>query len=122
MSLSNYLEDALLDHVTGNATYTAPANIYVKLHTGDPGEAGTANAATETTRVLITFDASSSGTAAQSNTPSWTSVSTTETYSHISLWDNLTVGNCLGSGALTASKAVTAGDNFELSSTDWTLD
>jgi hypothetical protein len=27
-----------------------PTNVYVKLHTGDPGEDATSNAATETTR------------------------------------------------------------------------
>lgn len=119
MTMSNYLEDAVANALRGGGngtSFTAPAAIYAKLHTGDPGEAGTANAATNTTRQAITFGASSGGVITSSALVEWTSVSTTETYSHVSLWDNSTAGNCLGSGALTASKAVTAGDTFQLPS------
>lgn len=125
MSLSNYLEDAIANALRGGGngtSFTAPANVYAKLHTGDPGEAGTSNAAGETTRQAVTFAASSGGVISLSNTPTWTSVSTSETYSHVSLWDNSTAGNCLGSGALTASKAVIAGDTFTLSALTVTLD
>ncbi len=114
MSFSNFLEDELLDHVFGGAAYTAPTNIYVKLHTGDPGEDCTANAATETTRVEATFGTSSGGTISNDAAVEWTNVSTTETYSHGSLWDNSTAGNCLGAGAFGSSVAVTAGDNFTI--------
>lgn len=119
MTISNYLENAWANTIRGGGngtSYTAPAAVYVKLHTGDPGEDGTANAAGNTTRQAITFGASSNGVITSSALVEWTSVSTTETYSHVSLWDNSTAGNCLGSGALTASKAVTAGDTFQLPS------
>jgi hypothetical protein len=122
MSLSNYSENRLLDAALGVATATAPAAVYVKLHIGDPGEDGTANPAGNTTRQAITFAAASGGTSTSSSQPSWTSVSTSETYSHVSLWDSLTVGNCIGSGALAASKAVIAGDTFQLTSVTVTLD
>lgn len=125
MSLSNYLENAFGNALRGGGagtSYTAPANVYAKLHTGDPGEDGTANAAGNTTRKEVTFGAASGGVISLSNTPSWTSVSTTETYSYVSLWDNSTAGNCLGSGALSSSVAVTAGDTFTLSALTVTLD
>lgn len=125
MSLSNYLENAIGNALRGGGagtSYTAPAAVYAKLHTGDPGEDGTSNAAGNTTRQAVTFGAASGGVISLSNTPSWTSVSTTETYSHISLWDNLTTGNCLGSGALSSSVAVTAGDTFTLSALTVTID
>lgn len=118
MSFSNYLEDELLDHVFAPAAYTAPSNIYVKLHTGDPGEAGTSNAATHTTRVEVTFGTASSGTISSDAEVSFTSLAGTETISHFSLWDNLTAGNCLGAGALSASKSVTAGDTLTFASGD----
>ena len=118
---SNYLENAALDHILGTSAMTSPANVYVKLHTGAPGEDGTGNAATETTRVVITFGAAASGTATSNVDVDWTSVSTTETYSHFSLWDNLTAGNCLAVGALSASKAVTAGDDFQIASGNLTV-
>jgi hypothetical protein len=119
MSISNYLENAWANSIRGGGngtSYTAPANVYVKLHTGDPGEDGTGNAAGNTTRDEVTFGAASDGVITSSALVEWTNVSTTETYSHISLWDHATAGNCLAAGALSASKSVTAGDTFQLPS------
>ena len=119
MSMSNYLEDTVANVLRGGGNgvnFTAPTNVYVKLHTGDPGEDGTANAAGNTTRQAVTFGASSGGVITSNADVTWTAVSTTETYSHISLWDNSSAGNCLGSGALAASKAVNSGDTFTISS------
>lgn len=119
---SNYLENEVVDHVLGTGSYTAPSNVYVKLHTGDPGEDGTANAASNTTRQEATFDAASGGSADLSATVSWTSVSASETYSHWSLWNNSTAGNCLLKGALDSPVAVTSGDNFDLTALVISLD
>lgn len=114
MTISNYLEDQLLDAVfNAEATGLPIANVYVKLHIGDPGEAGTANAAGETTRKEMTAGAASGGATSNDNALTWTSVSTSEDYSHVSLWDNISAGNCLWSGPLTAN-AVTAGDTFTI--------
>ena len=117
MSMSDYLEQAFANTLRGGGagtSFTAPAAVYAKLHTGDPGEAGTSNAAGNTTRVAITFGAASGGVITSSADVAWTSVSTAETYSHFSLWDASSGGNCLGSGALTVSKTVAVGDNFTL--------
>lgn len=120
MSISNYAENMLLDTLRNQSF--AVANTYVKLHTGDPGEAGTNNAATEATRKVVTWSAASSGSMATSGTAEWTNVSTTETYSHWSLWDASTSGNCLWTGALSSSAAVTAGDTFQITSLTLSLD
>ena len=120
MSISNYGELAFLD--TLRNTSFAVATPYIKLHLGDPGEAGTANAAVEATRKAVSFSAASAGSIASSATITWTNVSTTETYSHWSLWDAATVGNCLWSGAFSSSAAVTAGDTFQITSLTLTLD
>lgn len=122
MSISNYAELKILDHTTGRAAWTAPSGVYLKLHTGDAGEDGTANAATETTRKVVTFSAAASGSIASSATVSWTSVAATETYSHWSLWDASTAGNCLWTGALSSSASVTAGDTFQITSLTLSLD
>lgn len=122
MSISNYAENKILDHLTGTTSWTAPSAVYIKLHTGDPGEDGTSNAATETTREQATFSAASSGSIATSATVEWTNVSTSETYSHWSAWDNLSAGNCLWTGALSSSASVTAGDTFQITSLTLTLD
>ena len=120
MSISNYAELALLDTLRG--TSFSVANAYLKLHTGDPGEDGSANAATEATRKSVSFSAASSGSMTSSATVEWTNVSTTETYTHWSLWDALTSGNCLWSGALASSAGLVAGDTFQITLLTLTLD
>lgn len=97
--------------------YTAPANVYVKLHTGDPGSAGTSNASAETTRKQLAFGAPSGG-AIVSSAVSWTNwTAGSETITHFSIWDASTAGNFLQSGALSASKAVANGDTLNLTPT-----
>ena len=93
---------------------TAPANVYLKLHTGDPGSAGTANASAVTTRNAITFSAPSSGSMALSSVGSF-SMTTSETISHVSIWDASTSGNFLQSAALTASVPVINGSTLTFS-------
>jgi hypothetical protein len=122
MSISNYAENKILDHVTGEAAWTMPTTVYVKLHTGDPGEAATSNAAANTSRQSASWAAASSGSIATDATITWTNVSTTETYTHWSLWDNSTAGNALWTGALSSSAAVTAGDTFQITSLTLSLD
>lgn len=122
MSISNYAELEILDHLTGTASWTAPSSVYIKLHTGDPGEDCTSNAATEATRKVVTFSAAASGAITSDATVEWTNVSTTETYSHWSLWDASTAGNPLWYGALSSSAAVTAGDTFQVTQLQLTLD
>jgi len=122
MSISNYAELKILEHTTGKTAWTIPTNVYVALHTGDPGEAGTSNAATETTRKVAAWASASSGSIATSATLEWTNVAATETYSHWSMWDASTSGNCLWTGALSSSAAVTAGDTFQITSLTLSLD
>ena len=114
MSIANYAENKLLDTL-GNTSF-AVTTCYVKLHTGDPGEDGTANAATETSRKSVTWSAASGGSKASSAALTWTNVAASETYSHWSMWDNSTGGNCLWVGALSSNATVTAGDTFEITS------
>jgi hypothetical protein len=113
---TDYLEAEILDHILGTGAYTMPTNVFVKLHIGAPGESAAANAAANTLRVDVNFGATSVGTgiALNSSAPAWTSVPNTETYTHFSIWDAVTAGNPLIVGALTASVAVTAGDNFSI--------
>lgn len=124
MSLSNYLEDAIGNSLRGGGngtSFTAPAAVYAQLFVGDPGEDGTANTATETSRKAVEFGAASGGVISLSNSPTWTNVAGSETFSHVALFDASSAGNCLGSGALASPKAVTAGDTFTLSSLTITL-
>jgi hypothetical protein len=114
MSISNYAENAMLDALFNNVALQKSAR-YVKLHIGDPGETGTANAAGETTRKSLTGAAASGGVFTSVNDLVWTNVAATETFSHVSIWDDPAAGNCLWTGALAAAKAVNAGDTFTIS-------
>jgi hypothetical protein len=122
MSISNYAELKILEHTTGKTAWTIPTNVYVKLHTADAGEAGTSSAATEATRKVAAWATAASGAIATSATLEWTNVAATETYSHWSMWDASTAGNCLWTGALSSSAAVTAGDTFQITSLTLSLD
>jgi hypothetical protein len=90
---------------------------WIKLHTADPGSAGTSNAATETTRKQATWAASSGGATSNSGSLSWTSVAGSEDFTHFSAWTASTAGTFGFSGTVTAN-AVTAGDTFTIASGD----
>lgn len=110
-----------LDGLCRSVTWTEPAGFFVKLHTGDPGSAGTSNAAGETDRVAVTFSAASGGAITNSAAVEWTNVSTAETYSHVSFWDASTGGTFLGSDDLAVARAVQVGDNFTIAAGDLDL-
>ena len=110
--ISDYLAGAWLDAL-GNNTSFAVATVYVKLHVGDPGAAGTANAATETTRKEASFAAASSGSLASDAALTWTNIAGSQDATHFTAWDNISAGNFLFSGTITAN-AYTAGDTFTI--------
>jgi hypothetical protein len=112
------LANRILDHLRGGTAWTQPAGLYVKLHLGDPGAAGTANSSVVTTRSEVTFAAAASGAIALTGTnPSW-SMTATESISHISIWDasGPSAGNFLWSAALSVTKSVQSGDTLTLTS------
>jgi hypothetical protein len=87
---------------------------YVQLHVGAPGAAGTANPAGNTVRQAAgAFAAPSGGSTTNSAAINWTSVSTSETYSHVSLWSASTAGTFIASGSISAA-AILAGQNFQI--------
>lgn len=103
---------------SGGSSMTVVAGTFVKLHTGDPGAAGAGNAAVgSTTRVAVTQAAAASGAIAQNGTaPVWTNGGTSETITHVSVWDASTAGNFLYSAALSASQAWVSTNTFTLTS------
>jgi hypothetical protein len=131
MSISNYLEAKILDHVLRNTSYTPASTVYLALHTTDPGETGTGAEVTGGSgpyaRKSITFAAASGGSIAMDTVsahPSGIDFSGMPgcTVTHVALWDALSSGNCLWSGALTSSRTVTAGDTLRITSLTVTLD
>lgn len=94
-------------------TYTG-VTIWVQLHTGDPGAAGTANVSAVTDRHEATFDAPSGGVMELSAALAAWSMTTSETLRYVSLWDAETGGNFKRSIILLTGKDVVNGDTFTL--------
>jgi len=117
--VSSYLANSWLDAVGNNTSY-AVTQVYVKLHVGDPGANGTSNAATETTRKAASFAAASSGSIASDADISWTNIAGSQDATHFTAWDNVSAGNFLFSGTVTAN-AYTAGDTFTIASGSLTV-
>jgi hypothetical protein len=116
--LSVYLADKMLGWLGGVAPGTAPS-VWVKLHTADPGTAGTTAASSVTTRMALTWGTASAGALAAAATfPSWTSWAGTngEVVTDISLWDASTSGNFLDSIQLGSSVTMDTGDTLSLTS------
>lgn len=124
-AFSNYLENKVLLHVFGGTAYTAPTTLYLALYTSDPGDGntGTECSGTSYARQTIAFtvvtDTASNSAAVEFPVAgsSW------GTITHVGILDQLTSGNLLAHGALTASKAIASGDVFrvELGDLDITL-
>jgi hypothetical protein len=120
MSISDYLENALLNYVLTNSTagFTPITAVYGSLHTGDPGETGTAAPLASCPRMAIVFNAAASATSVNATGVTWTA-NATGTVSHLGLWDgsSTATANHLWSGALTAPKVVAnVGDTVTLAS------
>lgn len=102
---------------------TAPVATYIKLHIGDPGAAGASNAAAGSTTRVVATQAAPSGNAIAINgtNPVWTNGGTSETITHISVWDAITSGAFQYSAALSASQAWVSGNTFTLTTLGFTF-
>lgn len=111
---TDYLEDALLDHVLRNTAYTSPTTVYVGLFTADPTDTGSqANEVTggSYARQAVTFGAPSGGTVANTGIITFpTATASWGTVTHAAILDAVSAGNMLYKGALASSKTVDNGD------------
>lgn len=129
---STYLAQKLIDHVLRGASYTAPANAYLSLHTADPTDDNVTsteiNSATATWygRKQVTGWSAAVGTGTSttnSNQLSFSAVTgSAVTVTHWGLYDASTSGNLLCSGALTTSKVLNVDDVFVVNAGDLSLD
>jgi hypothetical protein len=93
--------------VAQNAILGSSTNYYLSLHTADPATSGTGEGTDG--RRLVTFAASSAGTQASSNAPSWSAAAGGQNYSWFGVWTAATGGAYLRGGALTATISPGAG-------------
>lgn len=115
-SLSNYVEDEILDHVLNTDDWAQPANIYVGLSTADPTD--DASGITEPTggsyaRVQHdTWDAAASRITENTGTISFPEATASwGSITHFFISDAASGGNMLAHGALTTPKIISNGDN-----------
>jgi hypothetical protein len=124
MSLSNYLETALLNHAFRGTAYTQPSGLYLALFTSDPGEANTGTEVSGNAYARQSFSGSVSGDTftASTNIEFPAATASWGTITHVGIFDALTSGNLLASGALTTSRAIGSGDVFREASLTVSLD
>lgn len=116
--MSNYLENAVINAVLRNTSYTSPAAVYVGLYTSDPGEGntGTEVSGGSYARTAVTFGAPSNGVSTNSASVTFpTATGTWGTVTHIGILDATTSGNLLYFTPLDASKSIASGDVFTIS-------
>ena len=119
MSKSDYLENAILDHMLGGPDYTRPATVYLALYTAAPTDAGGGTEASGTgyARLAVTnnatnFPAASGGAKANGAdfdfaTPGaggWGTVVA------VGVFDASSGGNLLRHAALAVNKTINEGD------------
>lgn len=109
MSMSNYLEDKLLNLVLRNTAFTSPTATYLALYTSDPGEtdAGTEVTGGAYARQAIVFGAPSNNTVSNSSTIAFpVATAAWGTVAYVGIRDAATGGNLLFSAAVGTSQAV----------------
>lgn len=115
-SLSNYVEDEVLDHVLKTGDWAQPAALYVALSTADPTDDASGIAepvGNGYARVShAAWDAAASRATENTGTISFPEASGAwGTITHFFISDASTAGNMIAHGALSASKTIGAGDN-----------
>jgi hypothetical protein len=140
-SMSDYLENKLVDHIFRGVSYTMPTTIYVGLLTGAPSDSGggtevsgnnyaravlnpsTTNWAATNGATTTTNPSSGTGGATSNNsaitfaTPSgsWGNVT------HFGIYDALSSGNLLFHASLTTPKTVSSGDTVSFAQSALTV-
>ena len=115
--MSNYLENAMVNAVLRNTSYTSPSAVYVGLYSSDPADdnSGTEISGGSYARQEATFGAPSDGVTTNSAaiefpqaTGDWGTVT------HIGILDASSSGNLLFHTPLTTSKTISTGDVFRI--------
>lgn len=124
-SLSNYGENAILNHLTAQTAYSPAATLYLALATADPTDAATGASMNEVAdsgsyaRTAISFGAAASRRVTQSGTVTFPAATGSwGTVTHWAIVDSAThgAGNVLAHGAFNASQAIVSGNTPSVAS------
>lgn len=117
-SISDYLENKLLDHVLKNTAFSVPTNIYIALSKADPLDDGSGLSEPSPpngyARVVCNVWDAATGRATENTNVIEFAEATGDwgTITHFAIFDALTGGeNMLAHGSLAASKTIGSGDN-----------
>ena len=122
-SMSNFLENKLIDFILRGISYSPASTLYVALCTAAPTDSSTGSTISEinggnyTRRSLVcnTTNWTASVTTGTSNNATaieWLGVTWSGTVSHVAICDSLTSGNMLFYSALSSSQTVASGDSI----------
>ena len=112
----------ILNKILRNTNWTHAVNVFVSIHTGDPGETG----ATEFSDYdgnrpgAVVFDDPTAGGSAKvtqnaaATDLDFVNFGSAVTIAFIGIFDAATIGNFLWGGPVTPTRAVAAGDTFRL--------
>lgn len=122
-ALSDYLENALLNHILRNTAYSSPTTVYLALFTSDPGEAPGSPSGEVVgfgyQRQACAFDAASGGATANTATKQFTaSGGDWGAITHWALYDAQVDGNMLIHGSWNTSRTINDGDTFQVAAGD----
>ncbi len=119
-SISNYLEDKLLDHIFNSTAYNPPSTVFVGLSTADPLDDASGLAEPSGNgygRKAITFSAASARSITQSATVTFPQATGSwGTITHFGLFDSTSAGNMIGHGQLNTQKSVGNGNTPSIAS------
>ena len=124
---SDYVENRTLDFwlKANSQTSSAPSTVYVSLHTGSPVDDD--SGANEVSgggyaRQSAAFGTISNGSVSTNATITYpVATGNYGTVSHIGIYDASSSGNLLFHGAVTTSKTIETGDQFQISSGNLTV-
>lgn len=116
------MQNALLNAVLRNTTYTSPGTVWVALYTSNPtvSDTGTEVTGGSYARVSIAFNAPSGGAVTNSADVNITGMPAT-TVSYIGIRNASTAGNLLFFGAVGAPKTTNANDTYTIRAGDLTI-
>lgn len=114
---SDYLEDAILEHVLTNTAYTSPSAVYIALFTAAPTDAGggTEVSGGSYAREEATFTVNGTAPTTASNSTDIEFTTATGSWGTVTaagIYDAATDGNLLFWNDLTSSRAIGIGDIF----------
>lgn len=127
MAFSQYLADKILIWVKGTTFPSALSNVYISLHSADPGTAGSnSNVQLTITGSNNRTQVAGSGFSAVGSAPGGgfqitnsapvqvtTNASGSATVTYFGVWDAITGGNFLASGQLVTAVDVVSGDTVQ---------